>query len=83
MERAYRKLLKQFEGTGSEVIVSRSDASDLRGKIAKVDDDGCYILVDDPTLTQEQRDRGGVMNFFVDFSHIRGVGMSDWDLTNQ
>lgn len=83
MERAYRKLLKQFEGTSSEVIISRPDTSDLRGKIVKVDDDGCHILIDDPTLTQEQRDRGGVLNFFVDFSHIRGVGVPDWDLSNQ
>lgn len=80
MERAYRSMLRELEGGGDEVVISRADASDLRGKVTRVNDDGCYILVDDPTLTQGQRDAGGVLNFFVDFSHIRGVGRSDWDL---
>jgi len=81
MERAYRSMLSRLEGGEDEVIISRADAPDLRGKIEKVDDDGCYILVDNhPTLTREERDRGGMLMIFVDFSHIRGVGRLDGSL---
>ncbi|OGN38485.1 MAG: hypothetical protein A2302_00195 [Candidatus Yanofskybacteria bacterium RIFOXYB2_FULL_44_18] len=74
-------MLRRLEGEGDEVVISRAGASDLRGRIEKVDDDGCYILVDKhPTLAREERDRGGALVIFVDFSHIRGVGRLDGSL---
>jgi hypothetical protein len=81
MERTYRKILA--ENVGNEVVVKIADSADLKGKVAETNDDGFFIFIDDPTLSLSDRVRGegGALRLFVDYSHVRGVGLFDWDLS--
>lgn len=58
---------------GAEAIVHRAGATDLRGKIADVQERGCIIAV-----KSENPER--VQSIFVAFRDIRGVGTNDWDM---
>jgi hypothetical protein len=79
MERTYKKMLT--ENVGNEVVVKVADCDDLKGKVAETNDDGCFIFVEDPALPDRVKNNGGVLKVFIDYSHVRGVGLFGWDLS--
>lgn len=73
MNSPYKYRLEKLQD--QEVIIHRANTSDLKGKVAEVEEDGCLIQQDGPTSDS-------VIDTFVAYEDIRGVGCADWDYGN-
>lgn len=70
MKDSYQKRLEELKD--QEVILHRADASELKGKVHEVDDDGCCIAVKGDTVDT-------LTIVFVALKDIRGIGTFSWD----
>ncbi len=63
MSNSYKSRLQEL--TNREVVISRADTSELKGMLFEVDDDGCVIHQSLP---------GSLLEVFVAYEDIRGIG---------
>lgn len=70
MNSPYKKRLEELKNC--DAVIHRANAEDLKGKVLEVDDGGCYVAT-------EGSDSEHVLNVFVAYEDIRGVGAEDWD----
>ena len=78
MKNPYQKRLEQIKASSDDerdVVIHRHGASELKGKLHSINDDGCEVSIKEATLSPDS-----MLVVFVAYEDIRGIGVTEWSM---